>query len=756
MGCPNLTLAHPHKTPETGYATDRMSKELQAGPQPDGRETALKSVGLVLVAIAALSISGIAVFAPRLSVLALRVVLLSGVGAGLAGAGMWLGAFMRAANAERELRSEESEREQLFGELNRSATGSERVARKLAAQVGETLAANAEISSRTGETHSRVEGLFREVADGAAAVAEIRAAVEELEGLVRRQDSVVDVSAAAIEQISASIQSVAEVADGKRAAAEDLRSLTEHGSKRVTETERVIVQVSESMSGINATIGVINDIAERTNLLAMNAAIEAAHAGAAGRGFAVVATEIRKLAETTAKNASEIGATLAELSEAIAAARTASEETGDAFRSIESGSHSVADAFTEITGSAQELASGASEVVRSTEEMRSISAQIVTSAESMVRQADQVNGVLANTRTTAEQAAQSMGGVRESAANVNLATNQISGLVIDTNQHITGILETIERLDGTEEVEEADAIQRLQLSTIILKHMSWVARARAVIDGKQDEVNTDLVDSTRGDLGQWLATEGKTVIADGAAYRRLDQLHRELHALVASIIQCARPDSGVASQRGCTDVEGDFQELLGISRSIVEMLSTYQRGEFVQWTPAIAVNVETFDGHHQKLFDLINRLYKAMQEGQSKQALAGIFDDLLDYTGYHFGTEIRTMEHFGYPMCPQHQVEHRKLVEQAVELRKQLDLDRPMIAVEVMEFLRDWVTNHIKACDKLYSDFFQDKDVAAFVRSLDAGRPAEDAAGSVSRVSAADPSVGTSAPPRMDEASAAR
>lgn len=707
----------------------------------------LRSAGLVLIVLAALSISAIAIFAPRLSVLALRVVLLSGVTAGLAGAGMWLSAFMSAARAERNLLSGEAARQHLFGELNRSATGSEQVVRKLAAQVGETLAANAEISSRTGETHARVEGLYREVADGAAAVAEIRAAVEELGELVHRQDSVVDASAAAIEQISASIQSVAEVADGKRAAAEELRGLTERGSARVSETERVIAQVSETMGGINATIGVINDIAARTNLLAMNAAIEAAHAGAAGRGFAVVATEIRKLAETTAKNASEIGTTLSELSQAIAAARAASEETGAAFRSIEAGSHTVADAFTEITGSAQELASGAGEVVRSTEALRSISEQIVTSAENMIRQADQVNGVLENTRTTAGDAAKSMAGVRDSAANVNLATNQISGLVVETNQHITGMLETIERLDDTEEVEEADAIQRLQLSTIILKHMSWVARARAVIDGKQEEVNTDLVDHTACDLGQWLAAEGKTIIADGAAYRRLDQLHRQLHSLVASIIQCARPDSGVKAQHACTDVEGDFQELLGISRSIVEMLSTYQRGEFVQWTPAIAVNVETFDGHHKKLFALINRLYTAMQEGQSKQALAGIFDDLLDYTGYHFGAEIRTMEHFGYPMCLQHRTEHKKLVEQAVALRKQLDQDKPMIAVEVMEFLRDWVTNHIKACDKLYSEFFRDKEVAAFVESL----------GAKVRMTAEGPSDPPAiATPRLDEATAAR
>ncbi len=598
---------------------------------------------------------------------------------------------------------------QLMNGLRSATSESEAVSRKLAIQVGETLASTARISSQTGGAKERVDQLAGQVSDGAGAMEEILAAVESLVDRIQKQDSVVDQSAAAIEQMSASIESVAAVAQNKREAAENLRKLTESGSGKVKTTETVIGAVTEGVSGINTMIEVINDIAARTNLLAMNAAIEAAHAGEAGRGFAVVAGEIRQLAENTAKNAGEISRTLQSLTTTISEAQDASVQTGAAFRSIEDGAQTVADAFAEINASTAELNLGANEVVSATESLRGISAEIVGSAQEMRIGAGEVTKVLTSTRETARTTTEAMVRIREAAAEVNLATDRINGLSVENNEKVSDLLRRIEEYRRNDDNEEREGRERLELSNVILRHMAWISRARAVIDGKASLDGFDMVDHRATDLGIWLSTDGKRVIQNPETYKRLYDTHKRLHEVVASIFSCMRTESN-----GCLDIEDHFEELLTASHSIVEILTGFQTGNFVRWTPAMAVNVETFDGHHQRLFALIDKLYKAMQAGESKEILGNVFDELLEYTSYHFGAEQRAFEHFAYPDCTHHVDQHRILVEKAMELRRDLDDGKALVAMEVMEFLRDWVTNHIRGCDKLYSSFFKDKDVEQF------------------------------------------
>lgn len=666
---------------------------------------ALTGIALVLNAVVLVMVPDAGMVPAVLSLSVLAVFLVA-----LLVAGSAIRKGLRFLSASNESIDERDRLNALISGLQDSVGESESASRKLAIQVGDTLAATAQISSQTGEAQLRVEGLSEQVSTGAGAMEEILRAVESLVARIERQDEIVDQSAAAIEEMTASIESVAGIAQSKRAAAEELRALTESGSAKVATTERVIGEVTQGVSGINSMIDVINDIAARTNLLAMNAAIEAAHAGEAGRGFAVVAGEIRQLAENTARNAGQISRTLKDLTATITEAHDASTQTGAAFRTIESGAGTVADAFAEITASTAELNLGASEVVRATETLRQISTEIVGSAGEMRVGAEEVTSVLTATREAARHTAASMNEIRDAAATVNVSSNRISELSMDSNDAVAGLLTRIESYRTESIADDREARERLSISNIILKHMSWVSRTRSLIDGRLQIPREELVDHTQCSLGQWLALEGKTVITDPGSYKRLVDTHRELHERVARIVSCVQE----SSSQGCTDVEEEFRRLLDTSRTIVEMLTGYQTGSFVRWTPAIAVNVETFDEHHRRLFALIDTLYKALQSGETKEVLESVFDELLDYTGYHFGSEEAAFEHFGYPQCEHHRQTHRKLVEQAMALRRDLEAGKAMVAVEVMEFLRDWITNHIRGCDKLYSTFFKDKDVERF------------------------------------------
>ena len=208
--------------------------------------------------------------------------------------------------------------------------------------------------------------------------------------------------AASIEELSVSISQVADNANQAARISEDAKGVTEKGrdvvGRAMNELERVAGDISDSAQlidslgdrskQISSVVGVIREIAEQTNLLALNAAIEAARAGEQGRGFAVVADEVRKLAERTSLSTQEIsttvGAILDETSNAVARMKAVSakmagsvelaREAGDSLTTIDQHSrdtvevvHGIADGTREQSAASQEIARLVENIAQSAE-----------------------------------------------------------------------------------------------------------------------------------------------------------------------------------------------------------------------------------------------------------------------------------------------------------------------------------------------------------------------------------------------------
>jgi methyl-accepting chemotaxis protein len=130
------------------------------------------------------------------------------------------------------------------------------------------------------------------------------------------------------------------------------------------------------VEGIWEMMEVINGVASQTNLLSMNAAIEAAHAGDAGKGFAVVAAEIRKLAETTAENARRISSTLKAVAGTIGGTSQITQSTGSVIHGMIQDIGGVASSFTELSGSLHEMSVGSSQITTALSSLRSLSEEV--------------------------------------------------------------------------------------------------------------------------------------------------------------------------------------------------------------------------------------------------------------------------------------------------------------------------------------------------------------------------------------------
>lgn len=252
----------------------------------------------------------------------------------------------------------------------------------------------ARISESLDSIRKQIEGLSKTISDSTTTVRHMSSSIGSLNNQASEQSAMAEESSAAVTEIIASVDNVASITQKKKEAAGILVKNAGKGLEILEETVQAVEDIYENIDSISALTGIISGIASQTNLLSMNAAIEAAHAGDSGKGFAVVADEIRKLAETTGENSREIANVLQVVIERIQTAVEKSGSTQKAFEEINREIGDVIQALDEINSSTYELKSGGSEVLEAMTVLRESSALVKKSVADLNSDSDNVEKLM--------------------------------------------------------------------------------------------------------------------------------------------------------------------------------------------------------------------------------------------------------------------------------------------------------------------------------------------------------------------------
>ncbi|MEW5815396.1 MAG: HAMP domain-containing methyl-accepting chemotaxis protein [Spirochaetota bacterium] len=271
----------------------------------------------------------------------------------------------------------------LINDVQTSSTKNLHLSQEVMSATTESSASLTEIAASIGSIKKQFDNLQNIMNTSTASVEKITAHIGSLTNQIENQSAAVTQSSSSIEQMMSSINNIARIAQERGQAVKSLVNVTSSGGDKVDETSRVVIEISGLANNMAEIIDVINSISSQTNLLSMNAAIEAAHAGEFGKGFAVVADEIRKLAESTGENAKQIGNSLKIIIEKIEAARNIAMESKEAFNQINTEVKEFTHAMTEISTSMAEMSAGTSEVLKAITELSNITQEIKQGSHEM-------------------------------------------------------------------------------------------------------------------------------------------------------------------------------------------------------------------------------------------------------------------------------------------------------------------------------------------------------------------------------------
>lgn len=462
--------------------------------------------------------------------------------------------------------------------------------------------------------------------------------------------------------------------------------------------------------------------------------------------------ELGTLAGALDEMSTKIGEIIGKMSDEVVTLSSTSNDLSVISQKMTVGANDVANHSTSVAGATEEMSSNMNTVAAASEQASTNVNIVATASEEVSASIDAVAGKTKEARNITHDAVNLANSSQEKVDALGNAADEISKVT----EVITEISEQTNLLALNATIEAARAGEAGKGFAVVANEIKELARQTAAATG---EIRTKIdsiqysTSETVTEIRQITEVINKvdTIVADIAV--SVEEQSATTSEISENVLQAAQgigevnenvaqsstvadsvaqdiadvSQSATALAQNGSEVEASSKELETVANHLQTMIMQFQIDEskikrspaqstanipdLMPWGPDIMIGIKRVDDQHKVLVKMINDLHKAMKTRQGKPALEKIMGELVDYTVMHFGMEEKLFAQYGYAEETEHKAIHKKLVDQVLDYQKKLIAGDPTVSINLMTFLKNWLTNHIKGIDTKYVPFMKEHGI---------------------------------------------